>query len=118
MATEQEGVMPLKELQEAIQAGAADEEVLAKASKVLAEDPQDKEALQCKVVALLYCKRFEEALQVTGAELETFELENAYALYRLSRYEEALAALESSADKSREVLSEPLLDSFMEAQLT
>lgn len=49
----------------------------------------DKDALACKVVALINLGRYEEALKLASGN------ERAYCLYKLKRYEEALAACSS-----------------------
>jgi tetratricopeptide (TPR) repeat protein len=69
---------------------------------VLAQAPEDADALKCKLVALINLKRFDEAIAVfaTAPSLSTScAFEKAYALYRLNCHAEALEVIEAATPK-------------------
>ena len=83
------------------------------AEKVLALAPEDGDALHCKLVCLVQCSKFVEALKLIDSPASraarqsgAFHFEKAYCLYRLERYEEskkALQALPSEEERVREL---------------
>lgn len=80
---------------------------------VLKIAPDDVDALRCKAVALVHTSAYGDALALlqTAALSSSHPYERAYCLYRLGRFDEALAALqECGADKAAAALQ-------LEAQL-
>ena len=68
------------------------------ADRILAELPDDKDALRCKVVCLLNERNYAEALPLCKENPElTFE--KSYCLYRLNRLTEAVQVLNTVATK-------------------
>lgn len=69
---------------------------------VLAQAPEDADALKCKLVALINLKRFDQAIAVfaTVPSLSSScAWEKAYSQYRLNCHAEALEVLEAAAPK-------------------
>lgn len=70
--------------------------------KILAQAPDDADALKCKLVALINLKRFDQAIAVfaTVPSLSSScAWEKAYSQYRLNCHAEALEVLEAAAPK-------------------
>ncbi|KAA6395433.1 MAG: putative signal recognition particle 72 kDa protein [Streblomastix strix] len=85
------------------------DKVLNLSEEILAETPDDNDALKCKFLSLIHLDRFDEV--VTGAkDIPQFRFEVAYALYRLLRYEESLKVIQTIEDRTANTR-------FLEAQL-
>lgn len=63
--------------------------------QVLAIQPDDKDALQCKVACLLEQGSFEDVLALVSDKNQDLALHRAYALFRLHKIPEALAICET-----------------------
>lgn len=69
---------------------------------VLAQAPDDEDALRCKLTALIHLKKFSEAMAVFDkipSIAAVCAFEKAYVQYRLNRHAEALAVIEAAAPK-------------------
>eukprot|EP00301_Raphidiophrys_heterophryoidea_P006108 c12496_g1_i2.p1 GENE.c12496_g1_i2~~c12496_g1_i2.p1 ORF type:complete len:696 (+),score=207.29 c12496_g1_i2:1-2088(+) len=84
-----------EELDKAIRDSADDDDVLDRvievADKVLQVTPQDKDAVKCKVIALIRSQKYQEATDaIDGNSASTYlSYERAYCCYRLARWDEA-----------------------------
>ena len=78
--------------------------------KILAIVPENPEAIHCKVVCLIQCSEFVEALKIIdsiksgGDGPRPHQFEKAYCLYRLERYEESRKTLEGLPEGEVRVL--------------
>jgi tetratricopeptide (TPR) repeat protein len=69
---------------------------------VLAQAPEDQDALRCKVVALIHLKKFDEAIAVFNKAPSIASVcawEKAYVQYRLNRHQDAIQVIEAAAPK-------------------
>ena len=73
--------------------------------KIFAIVPDDPEALHCKIICLIQCSKFVEALKIIDslASGEGTQFEKAYCLYRLERYEESRKTLEGLPPREERV---------------
>ena len=81
--------------------------------KIFSSVPNDPDALHCKIICLVQCSKFEEALKIidslarkSGGSGGVYLFEKAYCLYRLERYEESRDSLEGlpqSEERVREL---------------
>ena len=87
--------------------------------KILSIVPEDPDALHCKIVCLVQCSKFSDALKIVdslsrksgkdAARAGAYQFEKAYCQYRLERYEESrktLASLPQSEERVRELLAQ------------
>eukprot|EP01114_Cavostelium_apophysatum_P011343 TRINITY_DN2556_c0_g1_i1.p1 TRINITY_DN2556_c0_g1~~TRINITY_DN2556_c0_g1_i1.p1 ORF type:complete len:661 (+),score=176.00 TRINITY_DN2556_c0_g1_i1:95-2077(+) len=92
-----------KELDHSIQNQEYESAVTA-SDKILNITPNDKDALQCKIVALINLSRFSDALGVVESnklpanEKAAFDFEVAYCHYKLNRLNEALSILKKQPE--------------------
>eukprot|EP01028_Stygiella_incarcerata_P013580 TRINITY_DN82806_c0_g1_i1.p1 TRINITY_DN82806_c0_g1~~TRINITY_DN82806_c0_g1_i1.p1 ORF type:complete len:702 (-),score=222.08 TRINITY_DN82806_c0_g1_i1:62-2167(-) len=68
------------------------------AQEILAQEPNDVDALHCALVAQIHLSKYEDVVKTANSVKDEeirdgFRFEHAYALYRLSRFEEALKVL-------------------------
>ena len=89
------------------------------AENVLSAIPGDPDALHCKIICLIQCSKFGEALKIiesvsrkfssSGSKELPLQFEKAYCFYRLERYEESRKTLErlpQSEERVRELLAQ------------
>jgi hypothetical protein len=75
-----------------------DARCLSFAQEVLAQEHNDVDALHCALVAQIHLSKYEDVVSAANSVgdedlRDGFRFEHAYALYRLSRFEEALKVL-------------------------
>ena len=73
---------------------------------VLAQAPDDVDAFQCKLVALIQQDKFDEVLKVLASRKDraSYVFEEAYALYRLKKLPESLALIEKTSQTDKRAL--------------
>mmetsp|Transcript_4692 Transcript_4692/g.11857 ORF Transcript_4692/g.11857 Transcript_4692/m.11857 type:complete len:677 (+) Transcript_4692:172-2202(+) len=81
------------------------EECLAVLNEILQKEPEDADALTCKLVCLINTRNFDDALKLvtTKPPLKDAVFERAYILYRLNRHAEALDVLEGTKEDTARI---------------
>ncbi|KAK8733404.1 hypothetical protein OTU49_006623 [Cherax quadricarinatus] len=76
------------------------QKVIKVANKILADDPKEVKAWQCKIVALIHLDQFSDALNIANKSKLTEQLafEKAYCQYRLNQVSEAYDTICKAAD--------------------
>jgi len=89
------------------------DEIIKTADRILTEIPGDKDALHCKMQAMINLDRFTDVLAIIETlPAGSFLFHKAYSLYRLQKNEEAFAVLQRIPESERTVAVQHL-----EAQL-
>lgn len=93
------------------------EKILTLSEKILKSDQKEKEAFQCKIIALINLGKNEEIIQLiekSGGHKE-YLLEYAYALHEKKRYNDSITIINSNSNHRKEIsasLNELLAQNF------
>lgn len=82
------------------------DKALKSANKILHSHPDERKAVQCKIVSLLQLGKFDETLQTFekySKHCENLSFEKAYTYYRLNKVKQALNILNESKDTSLKI---------------
>jgi signal recognition particle subunit SRP72 len=83
------------------------EKILTLSEKILKSNPKEKEAFQCKIIALINLGKNDEIIQQiekSSSERE-YLLEYAYALHEKKRYNDSITTLQSNFNHRKEISS-------------
>jgi signal recognition particle subunit SRP72 len=81
------------------------EKALSLSDRILKVDPNDKEAFQCKVIALINLSRNDDIISLLEKQnmVKDYLLEYAYALHDKKKYSESIAVLNQHASARKDI---------------